>query len=56
MSFDYDVKSNIVAMISNYSQSQSKLQLDKQIGLMKMFTNNINGMEFKKLIEKNQDF
>ena len=22
----------------------------------KMFTNNINGMEFKKLIEKNQDF
>ena len=34
MSFDYDVKSNIVAMISNYNQSQSKLQLDKQTELL----------------------
>ena len=34
MSFDYDLKSNLVAMISNHSQSQSKLQLDKQTGLV----------------------
>ena len=34
MTFDYDLKSNLVAMISNHSQSQSKLQLDKQIGLL----------------------
>ena len=33
MSFDYDLKSNLVAMISNHSQSQSKLQLDKRTGL-----------------------
>ena len=34
MSFDYDLKSNFVAMISNHSQSQSKLQLDKETGRM----------------------
>ena len=34
MSFDYDLKSNLVPMISNHSQSQSKLQLDKETGLM----------------------
>ena len=34
MSFDYDLKSNLVAMISNHSQSQSKLQLDKETGLI----------------------
>ena len=34
MSFDYDLKSNLVAMISNHSQSQSKLQLDKETGLL----------------------
>ena len=34
MSFDYDLESNLVAMISNHSQSQSKLQLDKQTELL----------------------
>jgi len=37
MSFDYDLKSNLVAVISNNSQSQSKLQLDKETGLLSVF-------------------
>ena len=34
MSFDYELKSNLVAMISNHSQSQSKLQLEKRTELL----------------------
>ena len=33
MNFDYDLKSNLVAMISNHSQSKNKLQLDLRIEL-----------------------
>ena len=51
MSFDYDLKSNLVATISNHSQSQSKLQLDKQTGLLSPLVNQLDIDKNHKLSE-----
>ena len=51
MSFDYDLKSNLVATISNHSQSQSKLQLNKQTGLLSPLVNQLDIDKNHKLSE-----